>query len=55
MKIVMLALTGSLLSACATQHPLAQCHGNLVVMNADKWQPTASEIEVLDKLCPEEK
>jgi hypothetical protein len=42
-------------SACASPHNLAKCHGPLVVMNTDKWRPSAMEIDALDKVCPEEK
>jgi hypothetical protein len=42
-------------TACASPHKLARCHGPLVVMNTDKWRPSAMEIDALDKVCPEEK
>jgi hypothetical protein len=51
--LVLLSSLG--VSACATPHKLAQCHGPLVVMNTDKWRPSAMEIDALDKVCPEEK
>jgi hypothetical protein len=42
-------------SACASPHKLARCYGPLVVMNTDKWRPSAMEIAALDKICPEDK
>jgi hypothetical protein len=42
------------LCACSNPHKLAVCHGPLVVMNTDKWRPTAMEIDALDKICPAE-
>jgi hypothetical protein len=52
--LVLLALLA--VSACgAPKHDLAKCHGPLVVMNTDRWRPSAMEIDALDKVCPEEK
>lgn len=43
------------LGACNSTHELAKCRGPLEVMNADRWRPTAMEIDALGKLCPEDK
>jgi len=51
---VLLALL-AIVSACSSPHKLAVCHGPLVVMNTDKWRPSAMEIDALGKICPEEK
>ena len=40
-------------SGCASKHELATCKGPLLVLNTDRWQPTASDVAALDKLCPE--
>ncbi|MGI4814130.1 MAG: hypothetical protein ACRYGG_12485 [Janthinobacterium lividum] len=42
-------------AGCAEQHKLAQCKGSLVVLNSTHWQPSASDVAALDKLCPEDK
>ena len=42
-------------SGCAEQHKLAQCKGPLIVLNSAHWQPSASDVAALDKICPEDK
>lgn len=42
-------------SGCAEQHKLAQCKGPLIVLNTSHWQPSASDVAALDKICPEDK
>lgn len=55
MKLLMLLVLTLAVSACSTSHKLAGCHGPLIVLNADKWRPTAMEIDALGKICPEDK
>jgi hypothetical protein len=50
--LILLAVLG--LGACTSPHKLAVCHGPLIVMNTDRWRPTAMEIDALDKICPAE-
>ena len=52
-SLILLTLLG--VGACTSPHKLAGCHGPLMVMNTDKWRPTAMEIDALDKVCPEDK
>lgn len=54
-RAVSLALALACLSACAPQHELARCKGPLLVLNSSHWQPSASDIAALDKLCPEDR
>jgi hypothetical protein len=44
-----------LVASCDSPHQLAKCKGPLIVMNADHWRPTATEVDALDKLCPEDR
>jgi hypothetical protein len=43
------------LGGCNSSHQLAKCHGPLVVLNTDKWQPTPTEVVALEKVCPEDR
>lgn len=50
--IVPLAIMASL-AGCASEHKLATCKGPLIVLNADKWQPTAQQMTMLANACAE--
>ena len=44
---LVLAATG-----CADQHQLATCSGPVMALNTATWQPTATDLAALDRLCP---
>jgi outer membrane biogenesis lipoprotein LolB len=54
-RAVTLVLALACLSACASQHELAKCKGPLLVLNSSHWQPSATDVAALDKLCPEDR
>lgn len=41
------------LAACSSEHKLATCKGPLIVLNADKWQPTPEQMTRLANACAE--
>ena len=47
--VVLMALAAA---GCSGQHKFATCHGQVVALNTAYWQPTAADIEALDRLCP---
>jgi hypothetical protein len=53
--LAVLIVLAAATTGCTAKHDLAKCKGPLIVMNADKWRPSAMEIDALDKICPEEK
>jgi outer membrane biogenesis lipoprotein LolB len=54
-RIIVSIVAVMALSACASKHELAKCHGPLIAMNSDQWRPTALEMAELEKLCPEDR
>lgn len=56
MKVIYGCIAILALSGCAEmQHPAPACHGPLVPMNTDAWQPTPAELTKMAALCPEDK
>jgi hypothetical protein len=44
-----------LLAGCSSKHELAKCKGPLLVLNTNHWQPTASDVAALNRICPEDR
>ena len=50
--VLLLALAAA---GCTSNHQLAACKGPLIALNAPQWRPSAAEMAVLEKACPEDR